>query len=48
MNKVRCTICGQILESKYRHDFIACKCGKTFVDGGKDYCRTTIYGEVIK
>jgi hypothetical protein len=28
-----------IIESKHRHDFVRCKCGKCFVDGGLDYCR---------
>lgn len=48
MAKVRCILCGDIIESKYRHDFVECSCGKTFADGGSDYIRTTIYGEVIK
>lgn len=38
MAKIRCTLCGEVLESKHRHDFQACKCG-TFVDGGSDYMR---------
>lgn len=40
MSKVKCLKCNTILESKYRHDFVQCKCeNKTFVDGGNDYCR---------
>lgn len=44
-NKARCKNCGDVIESKYRHDFVTCSCftndGDTgfFLDGGKDYCR---------
>lgn len=47
MSKVKCTLCGEVIESKHRHDYKTCGCGKTFVDGGNDYIRTTIYGEVV-
>ena len=47
MSKVKCTLCGDIIESKYRHDYVECSCGYTFVDGGNDYIRTTPHGEVI-
>ena len=39
VNKVQCLQCGDIIESKYRHDFVTCKCGSISVDGGKDYLR---------
>lgn len=40
MSKVKCKMCGEILESKYRHDFQQCSCeNQTFVDGGNDYIR---------
>lgn len=38
-NRVKCKKCGDIIESKYRHDFVTCKCGAVSVDGGKDYLR---------
>lgn len=38
-NKAQCKLCGDIIESKHRHDFVSCKCGEIFVDGGKDYIR---------
>lgn len=38
-NKAQCRLCGNIIESKYRHDFVRCECGAIFVDGGKDYMR---------
>lgn len=40
MSKIKCLECGEILESKHRHDFRQCKCqNQTFIDGGKDYLR---------
>jgi hypothetical protein len=40
MSKVQCLECGEILESKHRHDFHQCSCqNQTFVDGGSDYIR---------
>jgi len=39
-NRVKCTQCGEVLESMHRHDFVSCECENgTFVDGGKDYRR---------
>ncbi|HRZ18529.1 MAG TPA: hypothetical protein P5136_00490 [Methanofastidiosum sp.] len=40
MGKVKCLSCGEVLESKTRHDFRQCGCeNHTFVDGGNDYMR---------
>jgi len=36
-NKALCLKCGDIIESKRRHDFISCECGAISIDGGKDY-----------
>ncbi len=47
MPKVRCKICGDIIESLYRHDFKECKCKATFIDGGFDYIRTNEDGEIL-
>ena len=38
-NKARCLVCDDIVESKLVHDFVACRCGAIFVDGGHDYLR---------
>jgi DNA-directed RNA polymerase subunit N (RpoN/RPB10) len=38
-NKIKCNNCGDIIESKYRHDFVSCKCGRVSADGGKDYLK---------
>jgi len=41
-NRAKCLICGEILESKYRHDFKTCKCGNLSVDGGRDYIKRSV------
>ena len=37
--KLQCNKCKDIIESKHVHDFVECKCGAIFVDGGDEYCR---------
>jgi len=39
INKAQCLVCGDIVESRSRHDFRYCSCGAMFVDGGKEYLR---------
>jgi hypothetical protein len=39
MSRGQCLECEDIIESKHRHDFVKCKCGKSFIDGGDDYLR---------
>jgi hypothetical protein len=36
---IKCTECGEVIVSVHRHDYVTCKCGKTFVDGGTAYLR---------
>lgn len=31
--------CAEVIESKYRHDFVTCSCGQSSVDGGDAYSR---------
>lgn len=45
-NAIRCKCCGEILDSKYVHDFVPCKCFKESggakgcaADGGLEYCK---------
>lgn len=38
-NRARCRSCGQIIESRSRHDYVTCKCGKVTVDGGLAYLK---------
>lgn len=38
-NVAKCKICGDVMESTYRHDFRTCRCGNLSVDGGHDYLK---------
>lgn len=38
-NRCQCRACGDIIESKYRHDFVRCRCGAIYTDGGTAYIR---------
>ena len=38
-NEAQCMKCGDIIVSKHVHDFVACRCGAIFVDGGMEYLR---------
>lgn len=42
-NRAKCLKCLDVIESKYTHNFVTCKCGEIFVDGGKDYWRAGAY-----
>ena len=35
--KIKCLICGDIIESKSIHQLVSCKCGSCYIDGGKYY-----------
>jgi hypothetical protein len=41
VNKAKCGVCGDVIESKHRHDFVRCSCGEISVDGGKDYLKSS-------
>lgn len=38
-NAAQCNACGDVIESKHRHDFVSCSCRAIFIDGGLDYVR---------
>lgn len=38
-NRIKCKICGDILESRSRYDFMFCSCGKAAIDGGHFYLK---------
>lgn len=38
-NAIQCKLCGDIIESTYRNQYVSCKCGACAVDGGYDYLR---------
>lgn len=37
--KIKCLKCGDVIQSRYRHGLVPCKCGAIFIDGGDDYTR---------
>lgn len=40
MGKIlKCKKCGDIIQSKHRHDMVWCKCHSIAIDGGDDYFR---------
>lgn len=54
-NRIRCKNCGEIIESKTRHDWVCCKCfhesnGELgcFCDGGTSYLRWGGHPEFIE
>ena len=36
-NRIKCKVCGEIIESKRIYDFVSCSCKRCYVDGGKSY-----------
>ncbi|MED1042537.1 hypothetical protein [Bacillus mycoides] len=40
-NAIQCRKCGDVIESKFTHDFKYCSCGSVGVDGGLEYARIT-------
>lgn len=38
-NQIQCRSCGEIIESKSKHDFVTCSCCKCSVDGGHEHLR---------
>lgn len=39
INKIKCKICGDVIESKSVHDYKKCSCGRVSVDGGHEYLK---------
>ena len=38
-NAIQCKLCGEIIESRDVHEYVECKCGACYVDGGHCYLR---------
>jgi len=38
-NAAKCKVCGEVVESRWRNNFVTCSCGNLSVDGGHDYIR---------
>ena len=41
-NMAKCAKCGEVIESKSRHDMVWCPCGAIAVDGGHDYLKRSM------
>lgn len=39
--RAKCKLCGDIIVSQSRHDYVTCSCGEISVDGGTDYFKTS-------
>ena len=39
INEATCSKCGDTIKSVNRHDFVECKCGASFIDGGSWYAK---------
>lgn len=53
-NKAQCLRCGDIIESKHRHDFVWCSCrdengepNGIAVDGGRDYLKRMVMDKAL-
>jgi len=44
---MHCPDCEDVIYSVNRHDYRRCSCGKCMVDGGKDYFRTNMAGQIV-
>lgn len=38
-NKIQCNHCKDIIESKYRHNYVTCSCKRVSCDGGTAYLK---------
>ena len=36
-NKVMCRNCGHVIESRHQHELRWCHCGRTAIEGGREY-----------
>lgn len=41
ITKLFCKVCGDIIQSKHRHDYVTCSCGSCSIDGGTDYVKVS-------
>ena len=39
VNKIRCKLCGDVIESKNVHHMVWCRCGAVAADGGTAYLK---------
>jgi len=39
LNQAKCLLCGDVITSNHRHDFVWCSCKSLAVDGGSAYSK---------
>lgn len=39
LNAAKCLHCGSVIQSRFRHEYVSCKCGAVSVDGGTSYVK---------
>ena len=37
--RIKCKLCGDVIESKHHYDFRECSCSAVAIDGGDEYTR---------
>jgi hypothetical protein len=49
-NRAKCKLCDDVIESKFQHDYVTCKCGEISVDGGNVYhrCRAANWDNFLR
>lgn len=38
-NRAKCKKCEDVIESKFKNDFVKCSCDEIWIDGGQEYYR---------
>lgn len=48
--KIKCLICGDIIESKGVHDLVSCKCQACYIDVGSYYAHIGVknFSKIVK
>lgn len=39
LNSAKCLLCGDVLISRFQHDFVSCRCASLSLDGGLNYLK---------
>ena len=48
--KIKCLVCGNIIEWKGVHNLVSCKCESCYIDGGSYYTNigSKDFGKIVK
>lgn len=49
-NRAKCKLCGSIIESIHRYDYVECKCGEIAIEGGEESykCSAKNFGNFLR